>query len=59
WLSSSGNSCEDVCDRSVASDSGSSLKGREPTATELASNNVLEYDQKFVQWVTDGELLFR
>lgn len=59
WLSSSGNSCEeDICDRSVASDSGSNLKGREPTVTELASNNVLEYDQKFVQWVTDGELLF-
>ncbi|KAK4839328.1 hypothetical protein QYF36_021015 [Acer negundo] len=62
WLSSSGNSCEeDMFDRSVASDSGTgSFKGRELTGTELPSDDVLfEYHESFVNWVTNGEMLFR
>ncbi|KAL5755482.1 hypothetical protein ACOSQ2_020228 [Xanthoceras sorbifolium] len=61
WLSSSGNSCEeDMFDRSVASDSGYSFKGREQTGSELPCGDALfEYDESFANWVTHGEMLFR
>ncbi|KAJ4837545.1 suppressor of actin mutation [Turnera subulata] len=42
-----------------ASESGSSLKGRSQTATELTSDDLAGgFSEWFVRWVTDGEMLF-
>ncbi|CAK7356460.1 unnamed protein product [Dovyalis caffra] len=77
WLSSSGNSCEDLCDRSSAglssenlandmkietttsaSESGSSLKGRSQTGTDLSSDDLMGgFSDRFMRWVMHGEML--
>ncbi|KAJ9179451.1 hypothetical protein P3X46_011239 [Hevea brasiliensis] len=66
WLSSSGNSCEeDPFDRSIAglssaSESGSSLKGRNRTGNDLSSEDLMGgFSERFVHWVTHGETLFQ
>ncbi|KAJ6394305.1 hypothetical protein OIU77_023516 [Salix suchowensis] len=76
-LSSSGNSCEDLCDRSSAglstenlandlktetsksaTDSGSSLKGRSQTGTDLSSDDLKGgFSNCFAQWVMHGAML--
>ncbi|PIN09546.1 putative phosphoinositide phosphatase [Handroanthus impetiginosus] len=74
WLSSSGNSCEDeIYERSLLIGSpaaalssgeikvepgssypcGLGLKGK-----ELATDDLTGYSERFVQWVTDGHMLF-
>ncbi|GKV47699.1 hypothetical protein SLEP1_g54570 [Rubroshorea leprosula] len=67
WLSSSGNSCEDVHHRSIASLSSESivadLKIEMTTSPSESGSSIKvgdrtdEFSENFVHWVTHGEML--